>query len=90
MTETGFGESKMKPFSVKTIAASARSHTHNPDQSPRLGHRDHGRQEDSNGHFITSPWEGLNWEPGAQEKSQAESELLDGIEKFLKSRSYGE
>lgn len=79
----------MKLSSVKTIAASARSHTHSLDQGAYLGQLDHSREDDSNGHFVTSPWEGLNWEPDPQEKLQAESELIDGIENFLKSRTYG-
>jgi hypothetical protein len=88
MTEIGSGESKMKLSSVKTIAVSARSHTHNPDQSCCLGEWDYGHGDGGNGHFITSPWEGLRWEADAQEKSHAESELLDGIEKFLASLTW--
>jgi hypothetical protein len=90
MTETGSGEITMKLSSVRLIAASARFHSLGPAQSSCPGQRGNGHVNGSNGQFVTLPWEGLRWEAGPPEKSLAELELLDGIEKFLASRTNDE
>lgn len=79
----------MKFSSLATIAAFGRSHIRRPAQSYCSKQRGNAHGDGSAGHFVTSPWEGLRWEAGPRAESLAESELVDGIEKFLASLTHG-